>query len=116
MALVQVLPWEWECRVFGYHYDLRVHTDATAAIGIARKLGGGKIRHPDTADLWVQEKIRTSRVEQLKVTGQENPADVMTKYVAKGLMSKKLSETPETCNPTLGGNDGRRQDGTTIRI
>ena len=78
------------CRDLGYHYDLRVHTDATAAIGIARRRGMGKIRHLDTADLWVQEKIRTGRVELLKVPGQENPADIMTKYVDKGLMSKML--------------------------
>ena len=50
----------------------------------------GKIRHLDTVDLWVQEKIRTGRVELLKVPGQENPADIMTKYVDKGLMSKML--------------------------
>ena len=55
------------CRDLGYHYDLRVHTDATAAIGIARRRGMGKIRHLDTTDLWVQEKIRTGRVELLKV-------------------------------------------------
>ena len=98
------------CRDLGYHYDLRVHTDETAAIGIARRRGMGKIRHLDTTDLWVQEKIRTGRVELLKVPGQENPADVMTKYVDKGLMSKMLMkmgmmplEGRAKCAPAIAG-------------
>ena len=99
------------CRDLGYHYDLRVHTDATAAIGIARRRGMGKIRHLDTADLWVQEKIRTGRVELLKVPGQENPADVFTKYVDKGLMSKMLTKMGMVplagrakCAPAIAGS------------
>ena len=76
------------CRDLGFHHGLRVHTDATAAIGIARRRGMGKIRHLDCTDLWVQEVVRTGRVELLKVPGADNPADVLTKYVEKPLMTK----------------------------
>ena len=69
-----------------------MHTDATAAIGIARRRGMGKIRHLDTTDLWVQEKIRSGRVELLKIPGAENPADVMTKYVDRALLEKMVSK------------------------
>ena len=80
------------CRDLGYTYKLRVHTDATAAIGIARRRGMGKIRHLDTTDLWVQEVVRSGRVELLKVAGEENMADIMTKYVDRQLLDKMLAK------------------------
>ena len=78
------------CRDLGYDYSVRVWTDATAAIGIARRRGMGKIRHLDTTDLWVQEVVRSGRVQLGKVLGSENPADVLTKYVDRQLMLKML--------------------------
>ena len=80
------------CRDLGYDYQLRVHSDATAAIGIARRRGMGKIRHLDTTDLWVQEVVRSGRVQLVKVLGSENPADVLTKYVDKATMTKMLTK------------------------
>ena len=80
------------CRDLGYDYRLRVWTDATAAIGIARRRGMGKIRHLDTTDLWIQEVVRSGRVELVKVPGVDNPADVLTKYVERPLMSKMLGK------------------------
>ena len=61
--------------------QLRVHSDATAAIGIARRRGLGKFRHLDTEDLWIQSKIRSKEIQLLKVLGAVNPADVLTKYI-----------------------------------
>ena len=78
------------CRDLGYDYSVRVWTDATAAIGIARRRGMGKIRHLDTTDLWCQEVVRSGRVQLGKVLGSENPADVLTKYVDRQLMLKML--------------------------
>ena len=80
------------CRDLGYDYQLKVHSDATAAIGIARRRGMGRIRHLDTTDLWVQEVVRSGRVELVKVLGSENPADVLTKYVDRVTMSKMLQK------------------------
>ena len=80
------------CRDLGYNYNLRVHSDATAAIGIARRRGMGKIRHLDTTDLWVQEVVRSGRVELVKVLGSENPADVLTKFVDRPLLDKMLAK------------------------
>ena len=50
----------------------------------------GKIRHLDTTDLWVQEVIRSDRVQLNKVLGTENPADIFTKYVERALIEKML--------------------------
>ena len=43
------------CADINLHKPLRIHSDATAAIGIARRRGLGKLRHLDVEDLWVQD-------------------------------------------------------------
>ena len=80
------------CHDLGWHYKIRVHSDATAAIGIARRRGLGKIRHLDVEDLWVQAKVRDKTVELVKILGAENPADILTKYVDKGILTKMLAK------------------------
>ena len=51
----------------------------------------GKIRHLDTTDLWVQEVVRSGRVELQKVLGADNPADILlTKHVERQLLDKML--------------------------
>ena len=41
---------------FGISVKLTILSDATAAIGIVKRVGLGKVRHLSVADLWVQEK------------------------------------------------------------
>ena len=67
----------------GLVWKLAVHTDATAAIGICRRKGLGKIRHLAVADLWVQERVRSGDFELVKVLGTNNPADMMTKHITR---------------------------------
>ena len=74
----------------GRTLKVRVHTDATAAIGITKRRGLSKIRHLNTCDHWVQEKVRNGDVELLKDLGTDNPADIFTKYLARATMEKAL--------------------------
>ena len=75
----------------GWKLRIRIHSDATAAIGICRRKGIGKIRHLATADLWIQDKIRSKTLELCKVLGTDNPADVLTKYVNRQSMDKAIA-------------------------
>ena len=59
--------------------NLDIKTDATAAIGVCRRRGLGKIRHLAVADLWVQEKLRLKQFTLSKVPGAIYPADLLTK-------------------------------------
>ena len=77
-------------RDLGFTMGIRVHTDATAALGICRRRGLGKIRHVDTTDLWCQEKVRVGAVTLHKVPGVSNPADIMTKYIERATLEKML--------------------------
>ena len=72
----------------GLNWKLAVHTDATAAIGICRRKGLGKIRHLAVADLWVQERVRSGDFELLKVLGTNNPADMLTKHITREQLVK----------------------------
>ena len=72
------------------HRGVRVHSDATAAIGIARRRGLGKLRHLDVEDLWIQHKVRSKAVELVKVDGKINPADIFTKYVDHPIITQAL--------------------------
>ena len=77
-------------RDFGRNCALRVHVDSSAAIGICRRTGVGKVRHLDTRLLWVQELVRDGTIEVIKVAGTENPADLMTKHLAADAISAHL--------------------------
>ena len=77
----QALGLQALARDMGWELKIRVHSDATAALGIAKRRGLGKVRHLHCSDLWIQEAVRQERVELLKVLGTENPADALTKYL-----------------------------------
>ena len=66
-------------RDLGTTMAVHVMGDASAALGIVRRQGLGKVRHLDTNWLWVQEKSRNKEVNFNKVKGSENPANMMTK-------------------------------------
>ena len=70
----------------------------------------GKIRHLDFADLWVQEKIRSSKIVLEKILGAKNPADAFTKHVPREMLQMSmakagmifLSGRPKCAPDTLG--------------
>ncbi len=64
----------------GVELPLRVWTDSSAAIGICSRQGLGKLRHLDTHTPWIQQAVRTKRVDLRKVDGECNPADIFTKH------------------------------------
>ena len=78
------------CIDLGIRTNLRVLTDAAAAVGICRRRGLGKIRHLATADLWVQDRLKKKDFELVRVPGVDNPADILTKHVDAALLRKHM--------------------------
>lgn len=78
-------------RDLGLNFSLTLRTDATAAIGISRRLGVCKIRHLDTSLLWVQDHVGNGDVQLLKVLGTEHPGDSLTTYLSGPDMRGHLS-------------------------
>ena len=66
-------------RDLGAELEPEVHADSSAAIGICRRHGIGKVRHLAVAQLWVQDLVASRACRLFKVLGTENPADLLTK-------------------------------------
>ena len=63
----------------GAKMDVRLWVDSSSAKAIAERSGLGKVRHMDVRYLWVQEVRRRGGLKIMKIKGEENPADIMTK-------------------------------------
>ena len=74
----------------GLSWNLIILTDASAAIGVCRRRGLGKIRHLATADLWIQDKLRCKEFQLVKVAGVDNVSDIMTKFTDRSTLEKHL--------------------------
>ena len=72
----------------GLTWKLDLLADASAAIGICRRRGLGKVRHLHVADLWVQDKLKAGAFSLTKWPGSENLADLLTKYLDRATMEK----------------------------
>ena len=62
---------------------LNVSLDSSAALGIVRRVGLGKLKHVDTKYLWVQHARKEGRLSVFKIDGKLNGANLMTKYMGK---------------------------------
>ena len=59
-----------------------VHVDSTAALGVIRRRGNGRMRHVRVGQLWIQER----ESEELKVQGVDgkvNLGDLLAEHVPK---------------------------------
>ena len=74
----------------GEEVPLELWTDSSAAIGIAKRSGIGRIRHLAVALLWLQEKVKNGELDLYKVLGEDNPADLMTKSMSRPSIDKHL--------------------------
>ena len=90
-GIAQALDVHGLCADMGWTLKPRLHSDATAAIGIAKRRGLGKVRHLHCTDLWVQEKVRNGDIKLLKILGTDNPADAFTKYLDRACMEKAIA-------------------------
>ena len=84
----QGLGFQSMLRDLGFDAQLHLRTDATAAIGICRRRGLGKIRHLATSDLWIQEKLQQGAFLLSKIPGAENAADLLTKHLERPTLDK----------------------------
>ena len=100
----------------GWALQPRAYSDETAAIGISKIRGLGKIWHLHTCDLWTQEQ--TKRVLLGKILGCENPVDMFKKYVGQSIIATALRKMncefrDKVALDTMGLGDG---DANTNRL
>ena len=66
----------------------RISSDASAALGIVQRQGLGKMRQISTQFLWIQEKVRNYELDIVKVSGEQNPAELFTEHVPAELLRR----------------------------
>ena len=75
----------------GLESTLEIASDATAAIGIVKREGLGRVRHLAVADLWIQQKQAEGTISYTKVPGPQNSSDLMTKGLGAADMQRHLT-------------------------
>jgi hypothetical protein len=87
----EILGLQSVARDLGVELAPEVHADSSAAIGICNRSGIGKVRHLAVAQLWVQDLVRSKACRLFKVLGTENPADLLTKPLARAEIDGHLA-------------------------
>ena len=71
------------------------------------------MRHIEIRDLWLQKEVREGRVRVVKIPGEKNPADLMTKYLGVDVIRQRLGEMNlrvEEGNPVKRVSQKERKD------
>ena len=72
---------------------LHLGTDSSAAKSFVCRRGLGRMRHLQVRDLWLQKEVREGNVVVRKIPGDQNPADLMTKYLDQRKLEKLMAMT-----------------------
>ena len=67
----------------GISWGLNLHLDASATMCLVNRRGLGKATHIDMQNLWIQEASKAERFVTKKVGTNVNPADLVTKPLAR---------------------------------
>ena len=67
-----------------------VYVDSSAALAVVNRKGCGKLRHVRVGQLWVQQLAEEDDVRFKKIWGEENPADLSTKYLTRTKIDKLI--------------------------
>ena len=62
--------------------------DAKATEHILHRQGIGKLKHIDVAYLWVQDEIRSQRLQVRRIRSEGNVADLGTKPLSRAVIAK----------------------------
>ena len=78
-------------RDWGRETTATLYADSSAALAIAKRKGAGKLRHINVSALWIQDVQDRDGAEYTKILGDNNPADLMTKYLARDNIGRHMS-------------------------
>ena len=75
-------------RDLGYEKKPVLAIDAKATEHILHRPGIGKLKHIDVSYLWIQDEVRSRRLQVRRVRSEDNIADLGTKPLSKAVISK----------------------------
>lgn len=84
-------------RDFGEDLRTNAHVDAQATPGSSQSAGLGKVRHIETAEIWIQVALETQEFELHRVAGEDNPVDVLIEPVSCDVMNRPSISRMSRC-------------------
>ena len=77
----------------GVGVEAQVNTDSSAAKSITARRGAGRVRRIEVRELWGQDLVAKGELKIVKVKGEENVANGLTKRVDR----QKIEQRVEAC-------------------
>ena len=74
----------------GRKLKLQVLTDSSASKGMTARRGHGNVRHIEVCQLWVQQEVHRNKITIVKVKGDNNISDILTKHVKRETLHKHV--------------------------
>ncbi len=69
-----------------------LYSDSSAARSFASRRGLGRMRHMEVRHLWLQSAVAGQEVLVRRVSGEDNPADLLTKYLSVREVCRRLGQ------------------------
>ena len=82
---IQSLMNDW-----GLPLEVQILSDSSAARSFSSRRGLGKQRHVQTRYLWIQERVAQKHLRIVKVLGDDNHSDILTKAIPQKTLDKHL--------------------------
>ena len=60
-----------------------INGDSSAVKGILARRGCGKVKHLEVKQFWLQEQVRSGKVEFQKISRKNNPSDALTHHYTR---------------------------------
>ncbi len=74
----------------GVEVAVQVDTDSSAAKSMTARRGAGRVRHIEVRELRVQNRVAKGELRIVKVNGEDNVADGLTKHVDRQKMEQYM--------------------------
>ena len=73
--------------------NIKIHTDSSSGKSMATRIGSSrKAKHIDLKHLFIQQLIQHDYVRLIKIHTNDNPADILTKYVSTETLQRHLQQ------------------------
>ncbi len=74
----------------GVEVRVQVSTDSSVAKSIVSRRGAGRVRYIQVWELWVQDRVAKGELIAMKLKGESNVADGLTKHVERNKMDEHM--------------------------
>ena len=88
------------CMELGDKVNTKIKGDSSAVKGILARRGCGKVKHLGLEQLWLQEQVRSGKVEFPKISLSMNPSDTLMHHYTKEDAKKHFKHMSIESMPT----------------